>query len=85
MVIDQLKTPPWEIDSINVITEPMSTTNITGFFTCTRGSILVTEPRSASLKISASKRPRDSATPCGASRGGVGEAVTVVIRRTFRD
>ena len=35
---------------MSVITEPISTTNMTGFFTCTRGSILVTEPNSASLQ-----------------------------------
>ena len=66
IVIDQLKLPGWAIDSIKVTMEPISTTNITGFLTCTRGSSLVTEPTSASFKISGSKSPRASATPCGA-------------------
>jgi hypothetical protein len=72
MVIDQLKKSGWAIDSIRVTTEPMSTTNMTGFLTCTRGSILVIEPTSASLRISGSKSPRCSATPCGALCGGGG-------------
>ena len=69
MVIDQLKMPGWAIDSIKVTIEPMSTTNMTGFLTCTRGSSLVTEPTSASFRISGSKSPRCSATPCGALTG----------------
>ena len=72
MVMDQLKMPGWAMDSIKVTIEPISTTNMTGFLTCTRGSILVTEPTSASLRISGSNRPRCSATPWGAWRGGVG-------------
>ena len=85
MVIDQLKMPGWAMDSIKVITEPISTTNMTGFLICTRGSSLVTDPRRASLRIAGSKRPRASATPWGASRGALGVTLTVVIRRTFRD
>ncbi len=84
MVIDQLNLPGCAIDSIKVITEPMSTTNMTGFLNCTRGSSLVIEPTRASFRISGSKRPRDSATPWGASRGAFGVTLTVVIRRTFR-
>ncbi len=67
-MIDQLKMPPWAMDSMNVMIDPISTTNITGFLTCTRGSSLVIEPASASFRISRSKRPRDSATPCGAGK-----------------
>ncbi len=84
-VIDQLKMPGCAIDSIKVITEPISTTNMTGFFTCTRGSNLVMDPTSASFRISRSKSPRDSATPWGTSLGALGVTLTVVIRRTFRD
>src|SRR5580698_3932946 len=81
MVMDQLKIPGWAIASIRVTMEPMSTTNMTGFLTWTRGSSLVMDPTSASLRISGSNNPRACATPCGAELGGVGVAVTVVIRK----
>ncbi len=84
MVIDQLNLPGWAIASMSVTIEPMSTTNITGFFTWTRGSNLVTEPTSASFRIAGSKRPLASATPWGTSRGAFGVTLTMVIRRTFR-
>ena len=71
-VIDQLKMPPWAIDSMRVMTEPISTTNMTGFLTCTRGSSLVNDPARASFRISGSKRPRDSATPWGAEGAEAG-------------
>ena len=78
-VIDQLKMPPWAMDSMRVMTEPISTTNMTGFFTCTRGSSLVIEPTRASFRISGSKRPRDSATPCGAGAEGGGASVAMTV------
>ncbi len=79
MVIDQLKMPPCAMDSMNVMTVPISTTNMTGFLTCTRGSSLVIEPTRASFRISRSKRPRDSATPCGAGEAGVGASVAMTV------
>ena len=70
IVMDQLKRSGCEIDSISVMTVPMRTTNITGFFTCVRGSSLVTAPISDSLRISRSNscgtlRPREEPTASG--------------------
>ena len=55
--------PPCAIASMKVTTVPTRTTNITGFFTWTRGSSFLNEPTSAWARISRSNRLRASATP----------------------
>ncbi len=51
------------MDSMKVTTVPTSTTNMTGFFTCTRGSSFLNESTSAWRRIWRSKRLLASATP----------------------
>ncbi len=70
IVIDQLKRSECDRDSMNVITVPIRTTNMTGFLTWTRGSSLVNDPASPSSRISRSNRPRCSATPWGDAAAG---------------
>jgi len=85
IVMDQSNLPGCAIDSIRVTTVPTSTTNMTGFLICHRGSSFLKASISARPMISRSKRLRDPATPCGRSLGwDCGCVVTVVIRRTFR-
>src|SRR5580693_8821450 len=55
-VTDQSKMPGWASDSARVTTVPMSTTNITGLRTWTRGSSFLTESTVA--------RPRPSGSGC---------------------
>src|SRR5579884_746394 len=80
-VMLQLNRPGWATESMTVTTVPTSTTNITGFFTCTRGSSFLNDPTTACRRISGSKRLRDWATPRGGGREADAEAavVTVVI------
>ncbi len=87
-VMDQAKRVGLEIASMKVTTVPTSTTNMTGFLTCTRGSSFLNASKRARAMISRSNRPRASATPwatvgCGAG-AGCGGLVVAVIRRTFR-
>jgi hypothetical protein len=51
IVMDQSKMPGWAIDSRKVTTVPTSTTNMTGFLICTRGSSFLNESRSARRRI----------------------------------
>ena len=63
IVMLQSKTPGWAIDSMKVTTVPMRTTNMTGFFTWTRGSSFLKASQIAGRRISLSNRPRLVATP----------------------
>ena len=63
MVMDQVNFPGWAMASMRVMTEPTSTTNMTGLRNCTLGSNLVIESIRAWRRISRSKRLRASATP----------------------
>ncbi len=91
-VMDQVKMPGWAMASIKVMTLPTRTTNMTGFFTWTRGSNFLRESTSAWRRISRSNRLRASATPWATVAAGVvGVVVTelsfmagVSIRRTSR-
>jgi hypothetical protein len=47
IVIDQVKIPGWATASMKVMTMPTKTTNMTGFFTCTRGSSFLKESAAA--------------------------------------
>ena len=71
-VMLQSKRPGWAMDSTNVTTVPTSTTNITGFLTCTRGSSFLNESKNAWPRISRSKRLLAWATPW-ALTGAAGE------------
>ena len=86
IVMDQVKIAGWAIASMKVTTEPTSTTNMTGFLIWTAGFSFLNESTSAWRRIGPSKRPRASATPCGAlsGPGWAGWVVVMVIRRTFR-
>ena len=64
MVIDQVKIPGWAIASMRVTTLPMRTTNMTGFFTWSRGWNFFRASTRAWRSISRSNSPRDWATPC---------------------
>ena len=68
------------------MTEPTSTTNMTGLRTWTAGFSFLNESIRAWRRISRSKRLRDSATPwaCVPGFGWFGCVVVIVIRRTFR-
>ena len=62
-VMDQSNTPGCAIDSISVTTVPTSTTNMTGFLTCTRGSSFLKASTRASahdLAVEEAPRPRDA-------------------------
>ena len=87
IVMDQSKMPGWAIDSMKVTTVPTSTTNMTGFLICTRGSSFLKESMRARRRIWRSNKLRDSATPRGTLGFGCGCGcvVRIVIRRTFRD
>ena len=63
MVIDQVNTLGWAMASMKVTTVPTSTTNMTGFLTCTRGSSFLKASTRARPRISRSNRLRASATP----------------------
>ncbi len=62
-VIDQANRVGLAMASMKVITVPTSTTNMTGFLTCTRGSSFLKASMSARPRISRSNRLRASATP----------------------
>ncbi len=83
-VIDHVNVPGCANASNNVMIEPTNTTNMTGFFTWTRGSNLVKESFSAWRRIGPSNRPRAWATPWP-DASGVVSLITVVIRRTSGD
>ena len=94
-VIDQANRVGLAMASMKVITVPTSTTNMTGFLTCTRGSSFLKASIEARPRISRSNRLRASATPWATVgvAGGPPTAVPVgapsisgvVIRRTFRE
>src|ERR1035441_6259683 len=87
IVMDQAKIPGWAIASMKVMTVPTSTTNMTGFFTCTDGFSLMNAPTTAWRRIWRSKRLRAWATPWAivAWAGSGWERVELMlIRRTFR-
>ncbi len=63
IVMDQVKVLGWANASKSEMTEPTSTTNITGFLTCNLGSSLVSESFNAWRRIGPSKSPRAWATP----------------------
>ena len=73
-VIDQLKTSECDTDSMNVMTVPIRTTNITGFFTCTRGSSLMKAPSDGLLEDLAVEQAAGLCDPVGRRRvrGGGG-------------
>ena len=68
-VIDQANRVGVAMASMKVTTVPTSTTNMTGFLTCTRGSSFLKASMRARPRISRSNRLRASATPWATGRG----------------